>query len=73
MWPWMMGGFWGMGFGMILFWVLIAVVIYLSVTAYFMPRRSRAYGALDIARERYARGEISLEEFERIRENLERH
>jgi len=69
---WMMGplgGGWG-GLGMILFWVLIGLGIYLLWGGYARPRRGREERALAIARERYAGGEITREEYEEIRRNL---
>jgi putative membrane protein len=54
---------------MILFWsaiVGLGVWLVLKVTG----RSSRGDGALSIARERYARGEISKEEFDRIKKDL---
>jgi uncharacterized membrane protein len=71
MWLWMMGGFRGMGFGMFLFWIPIAAIIYLSFIGYFYSRRHRVDRAAVIARERYARGDITLEDFEKIKESLE--
>ena len=70
--PWMMGpwmGGWG-GIGMILFWVLIGLGIYMIWGGYARPRRGREGRALAIARKRYARGEITGEEYEEIRKNL---
>lgn len=67
-----------MGFGLI--WVVLLV----AVVAYLMgwrpenvnlggPRDGRSEKApLEILRERYARGEITKEEFERMRADLER-
>jgi putative membrane protein len=54
---------------MVLFWAAViglAVWLVLRVTG----RSSRGNGALSIARERYARGEISKEEFDRIKKDL---
>jgi putative membrane protein len=69
---------WGMGFGlisMVLFWVLIILGIVILVkwiaggTAGTgqMPAKT----ALDILKERYARGEIGREEFEQKKRDLE--
>lgn len=67
-----------MGFG------LIWVILLLAVAAYLMgwrpenlnlggPREQRGEKApLDILKERYARGEITKEEYERMRADLER-
>ncbi|MEW6331354.1 MAG: SHOCT domain-containing protein [Pseudomonadota bacterium] len=69
---------WGMGFGgigMILFWVLIiAGIVVLTKWLADGPRGSgspREKSALDILKEHYARGDISREEFERKRRDLE--
>ena len=67
---------WGMGFGwlfMILFWTLvilgiIALVRWLAGTG---SRSSSAKSPLKILQERYARGEIDDEEFQRKRRELE--
>jgi putative membrane protein len=70
------GGYeWGMGFGwifMILFWVLIIIgIVYVIQT---LSRRTGQSGTqetpLDILKKRYAKGEISKEEFERMKDDL---
>ena len=71
----MMGNGIGMGFGvgfMWLFWILLIIVIVWIVKAAVgsstssEPRKS----AIDILKERYARGEIDKEEFEQKRNDL---
>ena len=71
------GGFMG-GFGMI-FWILIIIgVVFLaiyglrntSVEDRDNGRAIREYSAIDIIKSRYARGEISKEEYERIRQDI---
>jgi putative membrane protein len=78
MWGYMDGGSgWGMAFGtvsMLLFWfLLIAAIVmlirYLSGTGISSERR-REKTALDILKERYARGEIEREEFEQKKHDL---
>lgn len=72
--PW----FWGMGMlagmGMfILFWVLILTGPVLLVRWLWAQGRPAARGedsALEILKRRYARGEITREEFESIRRDL---
>jgi uncharacterized membrane protein len=67
-----MWNFWGIGWGM-WFWILIIVGFgYLYYTS-ILPRtyRPNREDPLDIARTRLALGEITLEEFERIKETLE--
>lgn len=66
-----------MGFGLI-FTVLIVVAIVYALgwrpqgqnTLFSPPNNSRS--ALDIAKERFARGEISKEEFQQLRHDLTR-
>ncbi|MDA8187799.1 MAG: SHOCT domain-containing protein [Dehalococcoidales bacterium] len=86
MWPGMMDwegwGAWGgfspfWGIVMLLFWVLVIAGVVSLVVWLFQQGRPRETGAapggraLDILRERYARGEITREEFERMRRDLE--
>jgi uncharacterized membrane protein len=70
MWPWMWGGWILMGVGMLIVGILIVVGSYVLLTEFTRPRTSRRNDALEIARLRYARGDITLEEFERIIRNL---
>lgn len=71
-------GWWGPGFGwvfMILFWGL--VIAGLVALIKWLSGVSRGTGAreitpLDVLKERYARGEIDREEFERKRADLEK-
>jgi putative membrane protein len=68
------GTMWGIG---LLFWlVIIAAVVLLVVWAvrssgrYASTPPSQEPDALEIARRRYARGEISKEQFEQIKRDL---
>lgn len=74
--PHMMGF---MGFGMLIWLVVVAAVIGLVI--YFVIRATRRTSAfsgfqtshkepLDILRERYARGEIDRDTFERMKDDL---
>jgi len=69
-----MGGI-GMGIGMLLFWGLIIVAIVALVRGFGGSSKSDAprlpeKTAMDILRERYARGEIDKAEFEEKRRDL---
>ena len=71
-----MGGF-GMGFGW-LFWIVILVLVIWAVIRLVnasqnrdVPPVSREESPLDILKKRYARGEISQEEFERMKKDLQ--
>jgi putative membrane protein len=70
--PWLMGGWGLMGLGAILFIILIVIGIYLFLSGYVRPRRVEENRALAIARERYARSEITKEEYDEIYRNLSR-
>jgi putative membrane protein len=63
---------WGMGFGgifMILFWVLIALGI-VALVKWLFSARGSGKSALDILKERYAKGEIDREQYEQMRRDL---
>ena len=80
-----MGPFWGSrwdGFGpfmmlpMIFIWLLIIVIGILLVRKLWRESRDNqvptaSKTALDILKERYAKGEISKEEFEQIKKDIE--
>ena len=60
---------------MIIFWVVIVALLVWGGASLFRRGDSSSGGTakkdpLEIARERYARGEITKEEFEEIRKNL---
>ena len=65
---------WWMLFGSIWFVVFWALVIWALVTVFGRGERGAPSGGsespLDIARRRYARGEISRDEFEQLRRDL---
>ena len=68
--PFMFGGGW-----MIIVWIVIIGLIVWGVIALIRHAGSRSESntnrsPLDIARERYAKGEITKEEFERIKKDL---
>ena len=68
------GGF-GMGLGMLLFWGLVFAAVLLLARGFggrcaANPQRPRENSALEILRERYARGEIDKAEFEEKRRDL---
>ena len=67
----MMSGMSGMMGFMVFAWLVVIVAILAGV--WWLVRnvsRTRPTGALDILRERYARGEISREEYESRRRDL---
>jgi putative membrane protein len=77
-WGWgshpMMWSAWGFGMMimMVLFWVLIIVAVVLGIRWLLKQgKESRADSAVEILRQRYARGEINKEEFDVKKKDLE--
>ncbi len=69
---WMWGA-WGIGMMlmMLLFWALVIAAIVLGIRWLVgQPKVSRPDSALEILRQRYARGEIDKEEFEQKKRDL---
>ena len=76
----MMWGHWGgwgwgwMGFGfilMIIFWAAVITLIVWGVRHYSHAHQSSNNdSAMDIARQRYAKGEITKEQFEQLKKDL---
>jgi putative membrane protein len=65
----------GMGFGwffMIIFWILVllGVVYGIRMLAGTTKRGEKQESAIDILKKRYAKGEITKEEFERLKNDL---
>jgi len=64
----------GMGIGMLLFWgVLVAAIVVLTKNIWgtnTCESKERGLSALDILKERYARGDIECEEFEQKKRAL---
>lgn len=70
-------GWAGMGFGMIgmsLFWILLVIALVALVRGMWgsgnPPESGQRRTALDILKERYARGEIERDEFEQKKRDL---
>jgi putative membrane protein len=61
---------WWMMLGSVWFAIFWLVVIWVGLSIYNRAGKSREASPLDIARKRYAAGEINREEFERIRQDL---
>jgi len=64
-------GYGGMFFGL-LFWIFIIVVAYLLIKRLMEQNKSHREekSGMDIAKERYAKGEITKEEFEEMKTRL---
>ena len=60
-------------FGVFLLWTPLFVLAYLAIRYSINLKKTGGYegkSALDIEKERYAKGEITKEEFEEIKQNL---
>ena len=62
-----MNGF--MGGGMWLFWLILLVVMFVLIKLFVSPKDSES--AMDILKKRYANGEITNEQFEEQKKNLQ--
>lgn len=70
---WWMWGAWGIGMLliMLLFWILVIVALVVGIRwLVSQGREPRSDSALEILRQRYARGEINKEEFEAKKRDL---
>jgi len=67
-------GWGGMGIGMLLIWILLMVVLVLLAKSIWNAGAGKSgspeKSALDILKERYARGEIGREEYEQKKRDL---
>ena len=70
-------GFWGMGWMALLFWALIAIGLVLLIRWVVQMTNDRKSStnsgqrAIEILKERYAKGEIDKTEFDRMKKDLE--
>ena len=74
-WGWRMHPMWGWGVGMMfvmcIFWAFVIVALIVAMRWFMAQRpRTRADSALEILRQRYARGEIEKDEFDAKRKAL---
>ncbi len=66
---------WGMGFGwisMLIFWAVVisAIVLFVNVVTRRQGWAAKHKTPLDILKHRYARGEITKEQYERMKDDL---
>lgn len=74
---WGDGWGWGMGFGwlfMIFFGLLVIIgIVYLIQAVARGPKKEDKETPIDILKKRYAKGEITKEEYDRMKEDLLNH
>ncbi|AFN74033.1 hypothetical protein MROS_0792 [Melioribacter roseus P3M-2] len=66
-------GFGWMGFGWIFWLIVIAIIVYLIIKTTNQKQSENVYPKetpLEILKKRYAKGEISKEEYERIKKDI---
>jgi len=69
MWHMNNGHFWGMHWFWWIIWCMIIIWIFIAPSD-ILGQRTKKENPLDIAKRRYASGEISMEEFEEIKQKL---
>jgi putative membrane protein len=68
---WIEGHYWGMNIIWWLIWVIF--IIWIFATPWDVPgQRTKKESSLDLLKKRYAKGEISKEEFEDIKSTLQK-
>lgn len=66
-------GWSGMGIGMAFVWIVVILAVAAVVTVVVnRPAGSSGDRSIEIARERYARGEITREQFDQLKRDLEK-
>lgn len=71
---WWMWGAWGFGMMLIMlvFWGVVIVGLVLGIRWFLKQgREQRSDSALEILRQRYARGELSKDDFERMKKDIQ--
>jgi len=67
---WQSGWFWGMHLGMWIFWIVVAVVVWVLVSRLHVPRAPTAESPLEVLQRRYAEGALTTVEYEERRQKL---
>jgi putative membrane protein len=68
---WIEGHYWGMNIIWWLIWVIF--IIWIFATPWDVPgQRTKKESSLDLLKKRYAKGEVSKEEFEDIKSTLQK-
>lgn len=69
----MQNAFWGWGILGMFFWLIIMIIIIVIISRVFRhtPESASHNTPLEIAKTRYAKGEISKEEYEQLRKDLD--
>jgi putative membrane protein len=65
-WGWMLFG----GIFMLIFWAAVIVLIVWGIKKLTENKRATGSNSLDIAKERFAKGEINEEEFQNIKKHI---
>ena len=69
-WGWGHGPFWGGGIFMIVFWICI-IFLFVSLIKSPVKEKTKKETALDILNKRYATGDITKEEFEQVKVDIQ--